>query len=489
MAEILIVEDKESLRTMLRRTLEARGYGVDEAADAYEARRRLGSLRYLVVLTDLRLPAGSGFDVLAAAREADPDTPVIVMTAFGTVEEAVRAMKEGASDFLTKPVDTDHLLLLLDRVVEKRRLVTELVILKEEHQQRFGLPRVLGEDPEFQEAMLGLQRASASDTTVLLLGESGTGKELLARSLHQLSPRAKGPFVAINCAAIPENLLENELFGHEKGAFTGATARKIGKAELAHRGTLFLDEIGDMPLSLQGKILRLVQEREFERVGGLATLSVDVRVVAATNRDLRALVGEKLFREDLYFRLSVLPIEIPPLRRRRGDVLPLAEAFLQRLAREFGRRELRLSDDARRVLLEHSWPGNVRELQNCLERGAILCDGPTIRPEHLRLEPPRRGPDLSDVVDLTGTLEEAVGRAAARAEEEAIAAALRAAGADRAAAASRLGISVSTLGRRLRDAAAPAAVSSGEDAAVEASPPGPEPAGPRPRHGRDRGRG
>ncbi len=451
MTDILIVEDKESLRTMLRKTLESRGYEVDEAGDAYEARRRLQSLRYLVVLTDLRLPAGSGFDVLKAAREADSETPVLVMTAYGTVEEAVRAMKEGAADFLTKPVDTEHLLLLLDRAVENRKLLTELVLLREDYQRRYGLPKVLGEDPAFQEALLALQRAAATDATVLLLGESGTGKELMARGLHQLSPRGKGPFVAINCAAIPESLLENELFGHEKGAFTGATGRKVGKAELAHKGTLFLDEIGDMPLPLQGKILRLVQEKQFERVGGLQTLRVDVRVVAATNRELRALVEQKLFREDLYFRLSVLPIEIPPLRRRRRDIPLLAEAFLQRLARELGRRSLRLSEEAQRALCEHSWPGNVRELQNCLERAAIFCDGPTIGPEHLRLDAAvRSGPTLADVVDVNGPLAEVVARATARAEEEAIALALRDTGGDHSAAAARLGISVSTLNRRLR---------------------------------------
>ncbi len=453
MADILIVEDKESLRTMLRTTLESKGYTADEAGDAYAAKKRLSAFRYLVVLTDLKLPAGSGLDVLQAAREADPDTPVVVMTAFGTVEEAVKAMKLGAADFLTKPVDTDHLLLLLDRAVEGRRVATELVLLKEEYQRRFGLPRVLGEDPALKESMLALQRAAGTDATVLLLGESGTGKELMSRALHQLSERARGPFVAINCAAIPENLLENELFGHEKGAFTGATGRKIGKAELAHKGTLFLDEIGDMPLPLQGKILRLVQERQFERVGGLQTLSVDVRVVAATNRDLRALVDEKLFREDLFFRLSVMPIEIPPLRRRRRDVPLLAEAFLQRLAREMGRRDLRLSDAAKRTLQAHSWPGNVRELQNCLERAAILCDGSLIEPVHLRLDPgPRGGPALADIVDLSGPLAAARERAAARAEEEAIALAMREAGGDRAAAAARLGVSLSTLGRRLREA-------------------------------------
>ena len=402
MADILIVEDKESLRTMLRKTLESRGYAVDEAADAYEARRRLSAFRYLVVLTDLRLPAGSGFDVLQAAREADPETPVVVMTAFGTVEEAVRAMKEGAADFLTKPVDTDHLLLLLDRAIDKRRMVTELVILKEEYQRRFGLPRVLGEDPALKEAMLALQRAAATDATVLLLGESGTGKELMSRALHQLSARAKGPFVAINCAAIPENLLENELFGHEKGAFTGATGRKVGKAELAHKGTLFLDEIGDMPLPLQGKILRLVQEREFERVGGLQTLSVDVRVVAATNRDLRELVAEKLFREDLFFRLSVMPIEIPPLRRRRRDVPLLAEAFLQRLAREMGRRDLqplgRGEARARRALLagERARAAELPRARGHPERRAGHRGlGPAARPADARRARPRRrpGPD------------------------------------------------------------------------------------------------
>jgi len=450
-ADILIVEDKESLRTMLRKTLESRGYAVEEAADAYEARRRLQAFRYLVVLTDLKLPAGSGFDVLQSAREADPETPVVVMTAFGTIEDAVRAMKEGAADFLTKPVDTDHLLLLLDRAVEKRRVFTELVLLKEEYQRRFGLPRVLGEDPALKEAMLALQRAAATDATVLLLGESGTGKELMSRALHQLSARSKGPFVAINCAAIPENLLENELFGHEKGAFTGATGRKVGKAELAHKGTLFLDEIGDLPLPLQGKILRLVQEKQFERVGGLQTLRVDVRVVAATNRDLKALVSDKLFREDLFFRLSVMPIEIPPLRRRRRDVPLLAEAFLQRLARDMGRKELRLSEAAKEALAGHSWPGNVRELQNCLERAAILTDGPVIGPEHLRLEPPvHGGPALGDVLDLSGPLSDVAKRAALRAEEAAIALALREADGDRARAAARLGVSVSTLNRRLR---------------------------------------
>ncbi len=450
MADILVVEDKESLRQMLRKTLEGHGLSVDEAADAYEARRRLGGARFLAVLTDLRLPAGSGFDVLDAAREADPETPVIVMTAYGTVEDAVRAMKQGAHDFITKPVDTDHLVLLLQRAIEGRRLKVDYVLLKEDFQRRFGLPRVVGEDPAFKETLLAVQRAAGSDATVLLLGESGTGKELLARSLHQLSARVKGPFVAINCAAIPEALLENELFGHEKGAFTGATGRKIGKAEMAHHGTLFLDEIADLSLALQSKILRLVQERQFERVGGVQTLTVDLRLVAATNRDLRQAVADKLFREDLFFRLSVFPIEIPPLRRRRGDILLLAEAFLERYAREMGRRGLCLSEAARLALEAHPWPGNIRELQNSLERAAILCDGREIGVEHLRLEPHPGAAGIADVVDLRGPLAEVGRRAAALAEDEAVRRALAEARGDHAAAAAALGITSAALHRRLK---------------------------------------
>ena len=452
MPEILIVEDKESLRTMLRKTLERRGLGVQDSADVVDARRRLQASRFGVVLTDLRLPGGTGLDVLAAAREVDAATPVIVMTAFGTIEEAVRAMKEGATDFLTKPVDTDHLLLLIERALERRRVLTEYLILKEERERRFWQPRVVGNDPALRETQAAIERAARSDATVLILGESGTGKELMARSLHELSPRAKGPFVAINCAAIPEALLENELFGHERGAFTGATGRKIGKAELAHQGTLFLDEIADLPLPLQAKILRLVQEHQFERVGGVHTLRVEVRVVAATNRDLGEAVARKEFRDDLYYRLSVFPVTVPPLRRRRGDILPLAEAFLERFSRELGRKGLVLSEAARRVLLDHAWPGNVRELQNSIERAVILADTGQITPEHLRLQPVGAlGPILSDVLDLTGSLAEVRERAAGLAEGEAIRLALLAASGDRAAAAARLGISPSTLQRRLRD--------------------------------------
>ena len=314
-AQILIVEDKDSLRTMLRHTLERQEHVVLEARDQPEAVRMLQTMQPAVVLSDLRLPEGDGFGVLRASKEIDADIPVIVMTAYGSIEDAVTAMKEGAMDFLAKPVDPDHLLLLVNRALEQRRIVTENLLLKEELAVRRGAPQLVGEDPSLRKVFASLQRAATTDATVLLEGESGTGKELFARSLHALSPRADSPFVAINCAAIPENLLETELFGYEKGAFTGAAGRKPGKFEMAHRGTLFLDEIGDLPMSLQAKILRALEEKKFERVGGTALLSVDVRLVAATNKGLRAAVAARRFREDLYFRLSVFPITDPAAAR------------------------------------------------------------------------------------------------------------------------------------------------------------------------------
>ena len=322
--------------------------------------------------------------MLRASKEIDADTPVIVMTAYGSIEDAVAAMKEGALDFLAKPVDPDHLALLVARALEQRRMVTENLLLKEELAVRRGAPQLVGEDPSLRKVFASLQQAAATDTTVLLEGESGTGKELFARSLHALSQRADAPFVAINCAAIPETLLETELFGHEKGAFTGAVARKPGKFEMAHRGTLFLDEIGDLPLSLQAKILRALEEKRFERVGGTATVQVDVRLVAATNRGLRAAVAARRFREDLYFRLSVFPITVPPLRDRPGDIPLLARYFVERFCRDMKKKPLSLSPAALEQLLSYRWPGNVRELQNCIERAVILADGDTMQPRHLQ---------------------------------------------------------------------------------------------------------
>src|SRR5687767_557820 len=370
---------------MLRHALERQGYAVLEARDQPEAVKHLQQGQPSVVLSDLRLPDGDGFGVLRASKEIDPDVPVIVMTAYGSIEDAVSAMKEGALDFLAKPVDPDHLLMMVARAIEQRRLVTENLLMKEELAVRRGAPLLVGEDASLRKIFSALQRAAATDTTVLIEGESGTGKELFARSLHALSARTDAPFVAINCAAIPETLLETELFGHEKGAFTGAVARKPGKFEMAHRGTLFLDEIGDLPMALQAKILRALEERRFERVGGTASVQVDVRVVAATNRHLKAAVAARQFREDLYFRLSVFPITIPPLRERPDDILMLARFFIERFSRDLKKKPLSLAQSAIEELRAYAWPGNVRELQNCIERAVILTEGDTIHSRHLNL--------------------------------------------------------------------------------------------------------
>jgi DNA-binding NtrC family response regulator len=452
---ILLVEDKDSLRAMLRLALEAQGHTVVEARDQPEAEAALLASRPAVVLSDLRLTEGDGFGVLRASKELDPELPVIVMTAFGSIQDAVAAMKEGALDFLAKPVDPDHLLLMVERALTQRRMATENLILKEELAQRRGAPQIVGEDPQLKQVSLALHRAAATDTTVLLEGESGTGKELFARALHALSPRADGPFVAINCAAIPETLLETELFGHEKGAFTGASARKPGKFELAHRGTLFLDEIGELPLSLQPKILRALEEKQFERVGGTLPLKVDVRVVAATNRHLKAAVAARQYREDLFFRLSVFPIVIPPLRERARDIITLARYFIDRFCRELNKRPLGLSPSAEQELLAYPWPGNVRELQNCIERAAILTEGDTIHPRHLNLSfrAPAVEEDVSpwSQIDLSGTMAEASRRVIGEVERRKIERALNEAAGNRNRAAEMLQISYKMLVSKLKD--------------------------------------
>jgi DNA-binding NtrC family response regulator len=455
-APVLLVEDKDSLRAMLRHALEAQGHAVVEARDQPEAVSAMAAVRPVVVLSDLRLPSGDGFGVLRAAKDLDAELPVIVMTAFGSIQDAVAAMKEGALDFLAKPVDLDHLLLLVERALAQRRLATENLLLKEELAARRGAPHIVGEDPRLRQVSQALQRAAGTDTTVLLEGESGTGKELFARALHALSPRANGPFVAINCAAIPETLLETELFGHEKGAFTGAAARKPGKFELAHRGTLFLDEIGDLPLLLQAKILRALEEKRFERVGGIVSLQVDVRVVAATNRDLKAAVAARQYREDLFFRLSVFPITIPPLRERADDIPRLAKHFIDRFCRDLNKKPLALAPSAVEELAAYGWPGNVRELQNCIERAVILTEGGTIHARHLSL--PFRQPagqsetdlDLLSRIDLSGTLREVMQRAVTVVERRKIEQALAHAAGDRARAADALQISAGALADKLK---------------------------------------
>jgi DNA-binding NtrC family response regulator len=456
---ILLVEDKDSLRAMLRLALETQGHQVIEARDQQEAVDALRSGQPGVVLSDLRLAEGDGFGVLRAAKEIDPDLPVIVMTAYGSIQDAVSAMKEGALDFLAKPVDPDHLLLLVERALSQRRLVTENILLKDELAQRRGAPQIVGEDPRLKQVTIALHRAAASDATVLIEGESGTGKELFARAVHALSPRSDGPFVAINCAAIPETLLETELFGHEKGAFTGASQRKPGKFELAHRGTLFLDEIGDLPLTLQAKILRALEEKQFERVGGTSLLHVDVRVVAATNRNLKAAVAARQYREDLYFRLSVFPITIPPLRERPGDIALLARYFVERFCREMRKKLLTLAPDAIDAMQAYSWRGNVRELQNCIERAVILTEGDAIHARHLNLTyvverpaPPKAGETTPwDQVDLSGTLADASRRAVAEVERRKIAQALKEASGNTGLAAERLQVSYKVFTQKVRD--------------------------------------
>jgi transcriptional regulator with GAF, ATPase, and Fis domain len=346
---------------------------------------------------------------------------------------------------------------MVERALTQRRMATENLILKEELAQRRGAPQIVGEDPQLKQVSLALHRAAATDTTVLLEGESGTGKELFARALHALSPRADGPFVAINCAAIPETLLETELFGHEKGAFTGASARKPGKFELAHRGTLFLDEIGDLPLSLQAKILRALEEKEFERVGGTLPLKVDVRVVAATNRNLKAAVAARQYREDLFFRLSVFPILIPPLRERTNDIITLARYFIDRFCRELNKRPLVLSPAAEEELLTYPWPGNVRELQNCIERAAILTEGDTIHPRHLSLSfrAPRAAPPEDESpwlkIDLSGSMGDASRRVLAEVERRKIEQALKEAAGNRSRAAEILQVSYKMFMTKLKE--------------------------------------
>ena len=441
---------------MLRHALERQGHAVIEAKDQPEAIKHLQQAQPAIVLSDLRLPEGDGFGVLRASKEFDPDVPVIVMTAYGSIEDAVAAMKEGAMDFLAKPVDPDHLLLLVARGLEQRRIVTENLLLKEELAVRRGAPLLVGEDASLRKVFVGLQRAATTDTTVLIEGESGTGKELFARSLHALSGRADSPFVAINCAAIPETLLETELFGYEKGAFTGAVARKPGKFEIAHRGTLFLDEIGDLPLTLQAKILRALEEKRFERVGGTASVQVDVRLVAATNRGLKAAVAARRFREDLYFRLSVFPITIPPLRERPGDVPLLARYFVDRFCRDLKKKPLVLSPEAVEHLQAYRWPGNVRELQNCIERAVILADGDSILPRHLNLsflEPagPEPPPGPWEQIDLTGTLNEVTRRVVAEAEKRKIEMTLREADGNKGRAAELLGVTYKILLAKLKE--------------------------------------
>jgi DNA-binding NtrC family response regulator len=404
MPSILVIDDKESMRQMLAKTLESEGFEVDTARDGERGLDKAKEKRFDLILTDLKLPKMDGLEVLSSIKDLDPEVAVIVMTAYGTIETAVQAIKQGAFDFLTKPFDVDHLQVLIQRALENRRLLAENVLLREELAHNLGFTEIIGKSEKMKEVTRLVKKVASSDTTVLLLGESGTGKELFARAIHGLSPRKSGPYVAINCAAIPRELLENELFGSERGAYTGAVTRKMGKFEIAEKGTIFLDEIGDLDIALQAKILRVLQEKRFERLGGTKTINIDVRVIAASNFDLKKAIEKKNFREDLYYRLSVFPINIPPLRERREDISELADFFIRKYCLEMKKEKKSLSKEALSLMDKYHWPGNVRELENTIERAIILCEGKKILPEHLAIRLPsnseirlREGAGLKEV--------------------------------------------------------------------------------------------
>jgi two-component system, NtrC family, response regulator HydG len=477
MARILVVDDEPSHRDSLRRIFERAGHEVVVADDGERALEVLrstvraadgseGPQRVDVVLTDLVMPRMDGQALLKAARTVQPDVDVVVMTAYGTVENAVAAMREGAYDFITKPTKRGEVLACIDRVLERQRLLHENRALKAELAQIGGtVEGLVGTSQAMRELIATLRQVAPSAATVLLLGESGTGKEVAARAIHQLSPRAQGPFVAVNCAALPESILEAELFGAEKGAFTGATERRAGRFERAHGGTLFLDEVGDIPPPMQVKLLRVLQEGEIERLGGSSPVRVDVRVVAATHVDLKERVKTGAFREDLYYRLDVITLRLPPLRERDGDIPVLAMHFLKRLSERHHKKVNSIEPRALQALASWSFPGNVRELENAIERAVVLAPSETLRFEDLPAQlhgPSTTHPDgaaattsgTSGTSGTTGqTLTFRVGQTLEQIERACIDATLRHTGGDKALTAKLLGLSLRTLYRRLGERA------------------------------------
>ncbi len=384
-ARILIADDEDNLRWVLDKGLTQAGYEVTSVKDGASAIREFEAEPFDLVFLDVRMPGIDGLAALARLREIRPDATVVVMTAHGTMDTAIQAMQRGAYDYLAKPFDLDEVVLLCERALTARRLTQEVTQLKSGLQEVWEFGALIGRHPRMQDVYETIGRIAASDVTVLLRGESGTGKELVARAIHHYSRRAGRPFVAVSCAAIPGTLLESEMFGHERGAFTDAKERKLGRLELAHGGTLYLDEIGDMPVELQTKVLRALQERTIERVGGTGSIRIDARVLSATNRDLDALMKDGRFREDLYYRLNVVTINLPPLRERRRDIPLLVEHFLAKHAGQLGERGV--APDALDRLVGHDWPGNVRELENVIQRAMVMATGGVILPEHLPIGP------------------------------------------------------------------------------------------------------
>jgi DNA-binding NtrC family response regulator len=438
---ILVVEDEEKLRRVLELQLSSSGFDVDKAGSAEEGLKLVD--RADLVLTDLRLPGIDGLDLLGRIRRQSSATPVVVMTAFGTIETAVEAMKAGATDFLLKPFSLDHLMAVVQKALEVSALRDENRQLREELGRRYEFENIVGHSGPMQEIFATIVRVAPSRATVLLAGESGVGKDLIARAIHFHSPRRGRPLVKINCTAIPENLMESELFGYDKGAFTGANTSKPGKFEQADTGTVFLDEIGDVPGSVQVKLLRILQEREFERLGSNVTRHIDVRVVAATNQDLRAALEQGTFREDLYYRLNVVPINIPPLRERKEDIPYLAQHFIRKLAVDSGSRAEGLTPAALAKLMAYHWPGNVRELENVIERSLVMSPGAELDADDVRLEmaPRPRNHGAPALLPEGMTLDQY--------EQEVIREALRRADGNKSQAARLLGLTRNALRYRL----------------------------------------
>ncbi len=382
--KILIVDDERSMRDVLSIMLKRAGYSVTTAADGEEAIDQIGKEIFDLVITDLKMPKLGGLEVLKAVKDVSSETVVLVITAFASTESAVEAMKRGAYDYLTKPFQVDEVQLIIRNALEKRRLSTENMLLKREMASQSSFAQIVGQSEVMQKVFDMVRKVADSKSNVLIFGESGTGKELVARAIHYNSQRSRMPFVTVNCSALPEPLLESELFGHMKGSFTGAVSNKAGLFEVANGGTIFLDEIGETTPATQVKLLRVIQEREFRRVGGTKDVKVDVRIIAATNKDLEKAVADGSFREDLYYRLDVIPIHLPPLRLRAGDIPLLAQHFLERFAKANGKPVPSLSQEAMHLLIDHEWRGNVRELENLIERAVAFSAGPVIGEEDIR---------------------------------------------------------------------------------------------------------
>jgi DNA-binding NtrC family response regulator len=439
---ILVVEDEEKLRRVIELQLASAGFEIDKAGTAEEGLKIVD--RADLVLTDLRLPGMDGLEFLAKIRQQNTVVPVIIMTAFGSIETAVEAMKSGATDFLLKPFSLDHLMTVVQKAMEVRELRDENRQLKEELGRRYEFDNIIGRSPAMQEIFATITRVAPTRATVLLAGESGVGKDLIARAIHFHSPRRSKPLVKINCTALPENLMESELFGYEKGAFTGANTSKPGKFEQADTGTVFLDEIGDVPANIQVKLLRVLQEREFERLGSNVTRHIDVRVVAATNQDLRAALEQGTFREDLYYRLNVVPLNIPPLRERKEDIPFLAGHFIHKLAPDSGSRVEAITDAGMEKLMSYHWPGNVRELENVIERSLVMATGTALDAKDIRLEMAPRSRVQSDEHPFLPE-----GMSLDQYEQEIIREALRRADGNKSQAARLLGLTRNALRYRL----------------------------------------